>query len=236
MTETVYLVHSGDKYSWVWPYWYYWWSKYWGNSEYMDTVFVTEEKPIDYPGIIQVQSGPGPWADQIGRVLKALKCKYVIYQHEDYFLEEPTAPWLPDIKALVSLMNEHDMKLMKCCGMWAGFTDDKAPMYESGITVNIRGKDEPIWKYPNESRYLVSHQTAIWDREFLFSTLYTGESPWAHEIVGTHRLRDRKPMVPIYAYRGKCPIPYGETVTHGKIRAGCEHWFDEPQKEAENAE
>lgn len=232
MTETILLVHSGDKYAWVWDYWYYYYSMRWKAGDHIDTVFVTEERPFEWPGIIQAQTGPGlSWSDGLGKVLKALpaEVKYVIYQHEDYFMEEET--WTNDLLALIECVKRYDMKLLKCCGWWAGYMDDKHPMTESGITVRVHGTEEPVWNYPNESPYLVSHQTSIWDKEFLFSTLFTGESPWAHEICGTQRLRERN--VPIYAYRGKCPIPYGETITHGGIRKGCEHWFDNANKEAE---
>lgn len=231
MTDTIVLVHSGDKYEWVWPYWYYYWKQNWRAQAYVDTVFLTETAPFPWPGVIHATCGAGqPWADGLGRVIKALppEVRYIIYQHEDYFYDEPT--WTADLLALIECVKRYDMKLLKCCGWWAGYMDKDHPMTESNIEVRIRGKNERIWHYPNESLYLVSHQTSIWEREFLFKSLFTQETPWGHEINGTKRVRQWS--VPIYAYRGKCPMPYAETITHGGIRKGFEKWFEQPNQEA----
>lgn len=157
MTETILMVHSGDKYEWVWPYWYYWWKKNWRAQAYVDTVVVTEEKRFQWPGVIQAQCGAGlPWSDGLGRAIGALppEVKYIVYQHEDYFLEEPT--WTADLLALVECAKRYDMKLLKCCGWWAGYIDKDHPMTQTEITVRVHGTEEPIWLFPNESPYLVS--------------------------------------------------------------------------------
>jgi hypothetical protein len=110
-------------------------------------------------------------------------------------------------------MDQHCMMLLKCCGSWAGYCDPNHEMTPLGIDLH----GEPIWLYPNDAPYLVSHQCSIWRREFLLSCVDAQDDPWQFEIDGTHRLRLRR--VPLYAYRGPCPIPYVETLYRGEPRA-----------------
>lgn len=219
MKDVIFLVHSGDKSSNIWDYWYYYWKKFWTCAEFIDTVFLCKNLTKDYKGVQFYHTGNVSWSDGLINFLEKMDSRYIIYQHEDYFLTEET--WDGVVKKLLMLCREHDFKLLKCCGLWSGFTTDKTPLVETSIKVNDK---EVIWLYNNESPYLVSHQTSIWEREFLLSTLRRGETPWQHELAGTARLRKRN--VPIYSYRGKSPFDYAETMVHGNVRKGFEKFFE----------
>lgn len=215
MTDTIFLIHSGDQSEHVWDYWYYYWKKYYTCTE-IDTIFLCEDIAKNYPGVKFYHTGLVPWADGLIDFLSTINSKYVIYQHEDYFLTEKTNEQL--LYKLINICNKYNFNLLKCCGWWSGFMTDEAPFkeaYEFG---------ENIWLYNNESPYLVSHQTTIWKREFLISTLRRGETPWQHELTGTARLRNRN--VPLYAYRAKTPLEYAETMVHGNIREGFNKFFE----------
>ena len=220
MTKTILLIHSGDKSIDVWNYWYYYFKKYYSCQEFMDVYFLSENLSKDYNGVIFKHTGDVLWADGLMTFLNTINAKYIVYQHEDYFLTEKT--WHDSMKHLIDIVEERNYKLLKCCGWWAGFMTDKAPMQEID-------RENNIWLYNNESPYLISHQTSIWEREFFITTLRRGESPWQHEMDGTRRLRARN--IPIYAFRGKCPLEYAETMVHGTIRKGFERFFEEIDKQ-----
>jgi len=115
-----------------------------------------------------------------------------------------------------------NLNLLKCCGDWAGYIDEKTPKIDTGIMID--GLNEPLWLYNNDSQYLISHQTSIWSREFLTSTIRRGWSPWEHELQGTDFLR--KINVPLHAYRGPCPFEYDETIQGGNVRPNCDKYFE----------
>ena len=215
MTDTIYLIHSGDKSSYMWPVWYYHYKKYY-TCEY-DTIFLSENKSMDFPGVKFQHTGDVPWADGLMTYLEKITAKYIIYTHEDYFLTEPTNCKV--LKDLIKLMDENDMRLLKCCGHWAGspeWHENTGQFIETNLYENV-------WRYANKNQYLISHQTSIWSRDLLYTTLKIGEDPWGHELMGTDRLRARN--LPIYAYRGKSPLESAETMVSGEIREGCEHYF-----------
>lgn len=227
MNNLAYVIHSGDKSEESWDFWYHYYKKHWTCKDVADTYFISEGKRKEYEGVKFICVGEGiPWSNGLHYALtQRIDAKYIIYQHEDYFLTENTFPHI--IKVLIGLMDEHDMSLIKCCGWWAGYMTDEAPMTLTEIKANDEYKEKKfkyLWLYNNESPYLISHQTSIWKRDFLISTLELEESPWGHEIMGSNRLRKRN--IPIYAYRGKCPIPYAETMVHGEIREGFEKYFE----------
>ena len=223
MTETIYLVHSGDKSSYMWKDWYRYWKKHY-TCDY-DTIFLSENATMDFPGVQFAHTGSVPWADGLISYLETCPAKYIIYTHEDYFLNEPTNKRLAGI--LIDLMKQHNIKLLKCCGHWAGCPEwnDKTDQF---IETDIWFDDPPakpcLWTYANKNSYLVSHQSSIWDRELLYTTLKPGEDPWGHELMGTSRLRARN--IPVYAYRGKNPFESAETMVQGEIREGCEKYFE----------
>ncbi len=221
MLKTQFLVHSGDKSSYMWDYWYYWYKKYWNCENIIDTVFLSENITKEYDGVLFRHTGDVPWSDGLINYLESIpNVKWIIYQHEDYFLNEKT-----DCQKAISLINcceEHDIQLLKCCGDWAGYIDDNTPKIDTGLIID--GLDEPLWLYNNDSQYLISHQTSIWNREFLLTTLRRNWTPWDHELQGTPALKKRN--IPLHAYRGHPPFPYNETIQGAEVRPGCQKFFE----------
>ena len=219
MKKTILLVHTGDKANFCWEYWYYYWKKNWPNPCEIETVFLNEKMAFKKDGITTMHTSDVPWGEGLIKALQSMNdVEYIIYQHEDYFLTG--APDISIVNNLVDIMNKNDMLLMKMCGSWAGYIDDKNPLVETDIKLN----DEKIWRYNNESPYLISHQTSIWRKDFMVSTIDPNDSPWSHEINGSGRLRKRN--LPLFAYRGNPPIPYTETLVHGNIREGANDYFN----------
>jgi len=224
MTDTIMLIHSGDKSSTpmegkkhsIWDYWYYYWKKYY-TLKY-DTIFLSENETRDYPGVTFKHAGNVAWADGLIDFLARIDCKYVEYMHEDYFLTEETNADV--MNTLIKCMDDNKLRLIKHVGCWAG-----NPEWNSdGAFVETPELGDQMNIYANEQPYLVSHQTSLWDVDFLISTLKRGWDPWTHEITGSVDLRLRN--LPIHAYRGKNPIEYCETIVHNQIREGQEEYFN----------
>ena len=219
MTECVYLIHSGDKGHWIWPYWYYWYKRHWNLDGKIDTVFLGESWAPEWEGVIPMTTGRGTWGAGLIKALEKIEAKYIFYGHEDYMsIEQPRADVALE---LVKYMKENGTKLIKASGWDAGFNDASRPMKELDVEVN--GKK--LWRYNNNSGYLISHQTALWDKEFLISTLVPWMTPWMHEMEGSDALRKRN--VEILAYRGEAVIPYAEAVRQNEVRENSGKLFSE---------
>ena len=61
MTETICLIHTGDKSAHIWDYWYYYWKKYY-NCDF-DTIFLSENETKDYPGVKFYCTGNCHWGE-----------------------------------------------------------------------------------------------------------------------------------------------------------------------------
>lgn len=219
MTECVLLVHSGDRGSWIWPTFHFWYRKNWLSASVCDTVFLGETYAPDWDGVIPMTTGKTPWGVGILNALDKMNCKYFFYTHEDSCICEPSRT--DKIAKLIEFMKEHDVQLMKTCGWDGGFNDAARPMVETDMKMD----GETIWQYNNNSGYLISHQISLWNKEFFKSCIKPAYSPWDSEMEGSDELRKRH--IPIYAYRGKAPIPYVELVRQNALREGAEKWFQE---------
>jgi len=217
MTKTILLVHTGDGSQWVWPHWYRYWRRNWTGASLIDTVWLSENADPKFEGIFSIRPGGKTWGEQLILGLQQIDAKYVIYWHEDYFLVE--RPDLAKITGLVNIMDREKIVLLKACGAWMGCVDPKNPPAPSGMFY----QDEELVVYNNKSDYLISHQSSIWEKDFLSSTVRKNDSPWQHETNGSNRLKERN--IPLYAYRGYPPLSYTETVCGGKTREGMEGYF-----------
>jgi hypothetical protein len=172
---------------------------------------MTQAKDVSLEGVQVVKAGKSRWGQEMHAVLDSLPHKYVIMLHEDYFVTGPANREV--LNNLITSAIRNDLDLLKMCGSWAGFVDDRKPL----IPTDISAGPNKLWRYPNTRMYLISHQISIWKREFLRKTILPEYSPWDHELAGTDRIRAWH--VPIYAYVGESPIPYTETMQRNLARS-----------------
>lgn len=223
MKDTAYLVTAGDKNFWLWDYWFYWYKKNWTCNAIADTVLLFQNKVKELPNIRIMKTGDGLIGQTLIDALSRLSYKYIVWAKEDYWLIEKTRP--DSLNACIKTMKNYDMKMMKISGWDMGWNDKKYPPTKTEIIVC---NGENAWCYNNNSGYLTSQQMTIWEREFLISTIWPEATFWDMEMEGSDRLRKRK--IPLYAYRGKAPIPYIETIRQGMIREGLQKWFEETER------
>ena len=226
------LVHTGDHSKIIWGAWYRYYLKNLVPVEktsplamQFKTVFLSEEESmhnalhIAETNLLSVATGKNKtWGEGLLHFLNQDNSDYIVYHHEDYFISDKVNLLL--LEELAYTMKANDLNLLKCCGWWGGYIDANAPYIEDNTTT-LQGKK--LYRYNNLSQYLISHQSSLWDRKFLISTIDRNYSAWDHEIHGTNALRLRN--IPIYAYREAPPIAYVETINRRRIRPNCEQYF-----------
>lgn len=223
------LVHSCNHSKYMWSTWLrYWKENFKPYVNWIDTVFLIdtyceEVEQLRKEDIIVEFTNEKDWATGLINYLTRCNYEYTIYHHEDYLIVEKVNENV--LSDLYNTMGELDLPLIKCCGWWGGYIDAKAPYIMSELkTINNK---EDLWVYNNESMYLTSHQSSIWNTDFLKSTLQKGENAWGHELGGTKRLRLRKEY--ILAYRKKAPIEYAEIIHQRRLRPDCQKWLTEDE-------
>lgn len=221
MNNLISIIHACDKNSYAWEKWYERYSKFWPKE--IPTVFISEEKKFERDGIVNLTLGIGWQQGLINALDNYITEKYIIYQHEDFFLTGKVD--LQILSEVLRLTEYHEADIMKCCGSHAGWDPAKFRKLKDN------DMDGRVMVYKNSNEYLTSHQVSIWKKDFLRKTLDPKNNNWQHEIEGTKLARKLKPK--ILAYRSdfnppNCePIPYIEVIKHGKYKHNVRrYWSD----------
>jgi hypothetical protein len=191
MSSLAVLVHSFDKYSFLWTGYEESFRKNW-NLRYPDIYFASDietENKVGEP-FKMIYSGAGEWSDRLRKLLEQLPYDYILYMQEDHW---PTKK--PPLSECWDLMHKLNLDRLQIStvNQFYSLTGDRIPLY-----------------FHNTSKYLVSHQPSIWRKSFLLDCLRPGETPWDNEYKGTKRLNPKpeiKNKIAIYPcdwYQHKC--------------------------------
>ncbi|MEO5985067.1 MAG: hypothetical protein ABIP80_06145, partial [Ferruginibacter sp.] len=91
--EVALIVHTCDRYAFLYEGFDIFFSKYWDNSIKCKCYFITEEKPVNIPGFTNILSRRGEWSDRLALVLRQeITEKYILYFQEDMWLSKPVNP------------------------------------------------------------------------------------------------------------------------------------------------
>lgn len=211
-TNVALLVHSCDRYEFLYRGFEIFFSKYWDFSIPCKYYFATEEKDAIVDGFTTIKSGKGQWSDRLSFLLKnKIPEKYVLYFQEDMWLNKKVNKQF--FESLFKLAETHQWKQVKL---------QSSEVYKTKATGgDIEGFAITI--IDNEaSEYLMSHQVTLWDKEFLIGQLLKNEHPWRNERRGTKRLKKLNPPihhVDYFAENGKPAInnnpgPVGRSEYH----------------------
>ena len=193
------LVHTCDRYAFLYPGFEYFFSKYWDPSIRCNYYFATEEKETDISGFTNIRSGKGEWADRLRNLLThQIKEDYVIYFQEDMWLHAPVN---------TNFFNQLFERVT--VNGW-----DQVKLHSSDVYTTVPGDGFidgfNIARLDNrQSGFLMSHQVTIWKREFLIKQLFPKEHPWRNERKGTKRLKKLDPLIyqiDYFAENGQPPI------------------------------
>jgi hypothetical protein len=194
MKDVAVVIHTFDKYDFLWEGWYYYFTKYWCFDLPFKIVFMNDSKTIRFSNnkIEQVKTGEGEWSDRLIAGLDKLDQEYVLYMQEDFWLNEPINYgkflWLSK-----QIIDNKFNKLMLTSISVSGLENDREK-------TNLCYLDYHIYKIKNSERYLMSHQPTIWNKEFFRSCLDSNESPWNNEYAGSNRLRTRNEDLKFYHF------------------------------------
>ena len=190
------IIQTCDKYDFLWRGWYLSFKNHWNWDLEWPIYFCNEKKdlPFNDDRIQQIKSdgedGPEGFSTRLSDILAKIKTKYVLYIQDDMW------PIL-DVDRDVMIGALHTIKHF-------GFNSIK--MHQkiwysySLLKTNLFIKDKRVLKYDKNSEYLLTHNAAIWNREFLQANMLTGEDPWKNEFDGTKRMADTEGDVAIYHY------------------------------------
>jgi hypothetical protein len=179
------LVHSCDRYEFLFPGFEFFFSKYWNFDIPFRYYFATEEKKVQIEGFENIFSGKGEWTERLRILLTKIPEKYVLYFQEDMWLSEAVNPDF--FSGIIDLVTPLDFQQLKLHSSEV-YTTTATPYYVEGFNIALLNNEK--------SDFLMSHQVTLWNKEFLLQQLQQSEHPWRNERKGTKRLR--KLNAPIY--------------------------------------
>lgn len=192
------LVHSCDRYEFLFKGFEYFFAKHWPLSISCNYYFATEEKQVNVNGFTNILSGKGEWTNRLVTLLQGIKEEYVLYFQEDMWLTKDVNPaFFAKLFVIAQSNNWQQVKL------------HSSEVYKTRPTGHsIEGFT--VAKLDNAaSEYLMSHQVTLWNRNFLLQQLPKNEHPWRNERKGSKRLKQLNPaiyQVDYFAENGKPSI------------------------------
>ncbi len=201
------VVHACDRYRLLFQGFEYFFKKYWPQHTVVcNYYFLTEELDYNSDVFTNIKTGKGAWTERLRVALQSIDEPYIIYMQEDMWLSEMLCA--DTINSVVQYALDNELQLMKL---------NSSEVYKTIATdIVIDGLRVGVLDN-NASGYLMSHQVAIWNKEFLLSQLQYKEHPWRNERKGTKRLKKLNPVichVDLFSENGKTPINNNPDIAH----------------------
>jgi hypothetical protein len=184
------VVHTCDKYKFCWDYWYYYFNKYFTLDwpvYFMNEVIDINFDPIN---VIQVKTGSGSWSSRLKNGLKQIDETYILYMQEDMWLTSLIDKSM--FKFSLDLCEQLALNKFIICGL------SKDELINHRELTEFTFNKYSVYKIKNKAPCIMSHQPAIWNKNFLQSILPEGEDPWTNEVRGTIRLNSCKDDLKFY--------------------------------------
>ncbi len=179
------LVHSCDRYTFLFKGFEYFFSKYWDYRINCNYYFATEEIDATISGFHTIKSGKGEWSDRLAFLLKEkISENYVLYFQEDMWLTKKVNSTF--FNHLFDTAIENKWKQVKLNSSDV-YTTKETNLYIEGF--NVAEIDN------SKSDFLMSHQATLWQKGFLIDQLLKNEHPWRNERRGTKRLKKLNPVI-----------------------------------------
>jgi FkbM family methyltransferase len=188
------VIQTCDAYEFLWRGWYLSFKNNWDWSLGWPVHFCTETKsaPFNDRRITTVNTeksqNPSGFSNRLIELLSGLKTKYVLYIQEDMWLKSKVNG--EELRNCLYLLKHFEWNSVKVHEkIWYN--------YDLRKTNHFVG-DKRLLKYNKESEYLLTHNAAIWDREFLLDSMIPDEDPWRNELDGTKRIGSKLQDPEIY--------------------------------------
>ena len=179
------LVHSCDRYEFLYKGFDYFFLNHWDFSIPCNYYFATEIIDANIHGFENIKSGKGEWSDRLIKILRdAIKEDYILYFHEDMWLTKNVNP-----KFFIQLFQqaiENNWKQVKLNSSEV-YKTEKTNIFIEGFNISEINN--------TESKFLMSHQVTLWKKDFLLDQLFKNENPWRNEKRGSKRLKKINPKI-----------------------------------------
>jgi hypothetical protein len=178
------LVHTCDRYQLLYKGFEYFFNKNWPPDMPVKYYFATEEVDASLQGFKNIKSGKGEWTDRLRNLLDQIDEEYVLYFQEDMWLNKPVSKTF--FEQLTELTIRNNWKQVKLNSSDVFKTERTSQFIEGFNVARINNQ---------QSKYLMSHQVTLWNKQFLNAQLKPNEHPWRNERRGTKRLRTLNPEI-----------------------------------------
>lgn len=172
------LVHSCDRYSFLYQGFESFFQRYWDFSIPCNYYFATEEKEAEVKGFVNIRSGKGQWSDRLATLIKMIPEDYILYFQEDMWLTKKVNP-----EFFVQLFETALPQKWKQVKLHSSEVYKTIPTEEFIQGFRLTTLDNVA------SDFLMSHQVTLWDKKFLLAQMHKDEHPWRNERKATKRLK-----------------------------------------------
>lgn len=193
--EIALVVHACDRYRLLFDGFSHFFHQHWPATNRIQCYFLTEEMDYPSPGFTNLKTGRAEWSDRLRMGLEQLAEPFVIYLQEDMWFNRPVPG--PLLAELLDFTLAEKPQLLKL---------HSSEVYHTQPTEKVFGGLRLARVDNQKSKFLMSHQASIWQREFLISQLAVGEHPWRNERKATKRMRRLNPpifQIDLFAENGK---------------------------------
>jgi len=209
-SQVALIVHSCDRYAFLYKGFQIFFEKNWDSATNCNYYFATEATTHAFGKFQNIQSGKGEWADRLAFLLREkISEKYVLYFQEDMWLSSPVSALF--FNQLFELAEKNNWQQVKLHSSDA-YSTRAGDLFIEGFNIAILNN--------TESRFLMSHQVTLWNREFLLQQLYKNEHPWRNERKGTKRLKKLDPLILQVDYFAENGQPENNVNIHPLARSG----------------
>lgn len=171
MKAVSFLISSCDSFSDCWKPYYHGLRKYWPDCPY-EVFVVTNFKSSEDTSVKAIKVGEDRgWSHNTQRALNEITTPYVIYTHEDFWIQQPVSTQI--IAEYVELIQKDKadyIRLYPC----------PEPDYEYAW-------NEKLGVLADHASYRTSLQVALWRKSVFQELIADGENPWEFELQGSIR-------------------------------------------------
>jgi FkbM family methyltransferase len=189
------VIQTFDGYEFLWRGWYLSFKENWDWKLEWPVYFCNESATLPFRDkrINNIKTGireksPKNFSGRLEDILKNIPTKYVLYMQDDMWLKSKVDGEM--LKGGLYLMKHFGWNSLKVHEkIWFNYSLEKTNFFVRGTR---------ILKYQSDSEYLMTHNAAIWDKEFLLSVMESEEDPWQNEFNGTTRITAKEGDHKIY--------------------------------------
>lgn len=211
------IIQTCDKYEFLWKGWYLSFKNNWDWSLGWPVFFCTEEKKTSFNDKritnlnTEKSKDSSGFSNRLIEILSKINTKYVLYIQDDMWLKSKVNG--EELRYCLYMMKHFNWNSIKIHEkIWFNYSLEKT---------NFFINKKRLLKYKKDSEYLVTHNAAIWNREFLLNAMIPDENPWDNEKNGTERVMKNYDDPKIYHYdlgwyyqlgiqKGGAFTPFGE--------------------------